>query len=166
MAQALLLAQRWSKYMAVTFAAGAVTGTVLSFEFGLLWPRFMGEWGYVFGVSVGVRGPLLLHRGRLRLDLQHLRLAPAEAVDPLLDRGALSCSPASFGSASVVAANAWMNDPSGFTLNSAGEITKVDPMGGDLQRRHAPDGRPHDHRRLCGRRVPRRIRVRGGHAAW
>ena len=35
---ALLLAQRWSKYMAVTFAVGAVTGTVLSFEFGLLWP--------------------------------------------------------------------------------------------------------------------------------
>src|SRR5690242_3985778 len=37
---ALVLAQRWSKYMAVTFAVGAVTGTVLSFEFGLLWPRF------------------------------------------------------------------------------------------------------------------------------
>ena len=43
-AAALLLAQRWSKYMAVTFAVGAVTGTVLSFEFGLLWPRFMGQW--------------------------------------------------------------------------------------------------------------------------
>src|SRR5262249_4370318 len=40
-ADALLLAQRWSKYMAVTFAVGAVTGTVLTFEFGLLWPRFM-----------------------------------------------------------------------------------------------------------------------------
>src|SRR3982751_2457423 len=38
---ALMLAQRWSKYMAVTFAVGAVTGTVLSFEFGLLWPKFM-----------------------------------------------------------------------------------------------------------------------------
>jgi len=44
-ADALLLAQRWSKYMAVTFAVGAVTGTVLSFEFGLLWPKFMGQWG-------------------------------------------------------------------------------------------------------------------------
>src|SRR5215212_9464224 len=41
---ALRLAQRWSKYMAVTFAVGAVTGTVLSFEFGLLWPQFMGKW--------------------------------------------------------------------------------------------------------------------------
>src|SRR5215213_8693747 len=44
-ADAMLLAQRWSKYMAVTFAVGAVTGTVLSFEFGLLWPKFMGQWG-------------------------------------------------------------------------------------------------------------------------
>src|SRR5262245_7529607 len=38
---AMRLARRWSKAMAVTFAVGAVTGTVLSFEFGLLWPRFM-----------------------------------------------------------------------------------------------------------------------------
>src|SRR5687767_7151689 len=40
---ALLLAQRWSKVLAVTFAVGAVTGTVLSFEFGLLWPEFTGR---------------------------------------------------------------------------------------------------------------------------
>ncbi|MFL6132839.1 MAG: cytochrome ubiquinol oxidase subunit I, partial [Nocardioidaceae bacterium] len=47
---ALHLAHRWSKYIAVTFAVGAVTGTVLTFEFGLLWPRFMGRWGEAFGV--------------------------------------------------------------------------------------------------------------------
>src|SRR3954466_14570726 len=49
-ADAMHLAQRWSKYMAVTFAVGAVTGTGLSFEFGLLWPKFMGQWGAAFGV--------------------------------------------------------------------------------------------------------------------
>jgi cytochrome bd ubiquinol oxidase subunit I len=49
-ADALRLAHRWSTYMAVTFAVGAVTGTVLSFEFGLLWPQFMGQWGEAFGV--------------------------------------------------------------------------------------------------------------------
>ena len=54
---ALALAQRWSKYMAVTFAVGAVTGTVLSFEFGLLWPRFMGQWGEAFGVPFGFDHP-------------------------------------------------------------------------------------------------------------
>ena len=53
---ALLLAQRWSKYMAVTFAVGAVTGTVLSFEFGLLWPKFMGAWGEAFGVPFAFEG--------------------------------------------------------------------------------------------------------------
>src|SRR5829696_10183552 len=49
-ADALLLARRWSKVVAVTFAVGAVTGTVLSFEFGLLWPEFTGRFGEVFGV--------------------------------------------------------------------------------------------------------------------
>src|SRR4029434_7836485 len=48
-ADAMMLAQRWSKYMAVTFAVGAVTGTVLSFEFGLLGGKFMGEWGGALG---------------------------------------------------------------------------------------------------------------------
>ena len=42
--------------MAVTFAVGAVTGTVLSFEFGLLWPRFMGQWGEAFGVPFAFEG--------------------------------------------------------------------------------------------------------------
>ena len=53
---ALLLAQRWSKYMAVTFAVGAVTGTVLTFEFGLLWPTFMGRFGAAFGIPFAVEG--------------------------------------------------------------------------------------------------------------
>jgi cytochrome d ubiquinol oxidase subunit I len=55
-ADALRLAQRWSKFMAVTFAVGAVTGTVLSFEFGLLWPHFMGQWGAAFGVPFAFEG--------------------------------------------------------------------------------------------------------------
>jgi cytochrome d ubiquinol oxidase subunit I len=42
--------------MAVTFAVGAVTGTVLTFEFGLLWPRFMGQWGEAFGVPFAFEG--------------------------------------------------------------------------------------------------------------
>src|SRR5204863_1230925 len=53
---ALELAQRWSKVAAVTFAVGAVTGTVLSFEFGLLWPRFMRRFGDVVGVPFPIEG--------------------------------------------------------------------------------------------------------------
>ncbi len=51
-----MLARRWSKVVAVTFAVGAVTGTVLSFEFGLLWPAFTGRFGEVFGVLFAIEG--------------------------------------------------------------------------------------------------------------
>src|SRR4051812_3985483 len=53
---ALSLALRWSKFMAVTFAVGAVTGTVLTFEFGLLWPEFMNRFGAAFGIPFAVEG--------------------------------------------------------------------------------------------------------------
>src|SRR5215218_8499241 len=53
---ALRLAERWSKVAAVTFAVGAVTGTVLSFEFGLLWPEFTGRFGEVFGLLFAIEG--------------------------------------------------------------------------------------------------------------
>ena len=55
-AVALELAKRWSKVAALLFAVGAVTGTVLSFEFGLLWPAFTGRFGDVFGIALGSRG--------------------------------------------------------------------------------------------------------------
>ena len=125
-ADALLLAQRWSKYMAVTFAVGAVTGTVLSFEFGLLWPRFMGQWGDAFGVPFAFEG-LFFFTEAVFVSIYIFgwrRLKPWTHFwtgVPIVLAGI-------FGSASVVAANAWMNTPSGFTLNSAGEITEVDPM--------------------------------------
>jgi cytochrome bd ubiquinol oxidase subunit I len=53
---ALLLARRWSLVMAVTFAVGAVTGTVLSFEMGLLWPVLMGRFGGAFGIPFAIEG--------------------------------------------------------------------------------------------------------------
>ena len=71
---AMRLSRRWSKAMAVTFAVGAVTGTVLSFEFGLLWgPEFMARFGRRLRDRLRDRGPLLLHRGDLPRDL-YLRL--------------------------------------------------------------------------------------------
>ena len=84
-ADALLLAQRWSKYMAVTFAVGAVTGTVLTFEFGLLWPTFMGRFGDAFGIPFAIEGLFFFLEAIFLADL-HLRLEAAEAVAALLDR--------------------------------------------------------------------------------
>src|SRR3954453_23532206 len=50
------LAKRWSKVALILFAVGVVTGTILSFEFGLLWPNFMATFGYVFGIAFGLEG--------------------------------------------------------------------------------------------------------------
>ena len=84
---ALLLARRWSKVAAVTFAVGAVTGTVLSFEFGLLWPAFTGPLRRGLRGPVRDRGHLLLPRGDLHRDL-HLRLEAPVGLGALLDRRA------------------------------------------------------------------------------
>ena len=122
----LQLAQRWSKYMAVTFAVGAVTGTVLTFEFGLLWPHFMGQWGEAFGVPFAFEG-IFFFAEAIFISIYIYgwrRLSPWAHFwtgVPLPFVGVL-------GAASVVAANAWMNDPSGFTLDSNGDITKVEPL--------------------------------------
>ena len=122
---ALLLAQRWSKYMAVTFAVGAVTGTVLSFEFGLLWPRFMGQWGQAFGVPFAFEG-LFFFTEAVFVSIYIFgwkRLKPWHHFwtgVPIVLAGVM-------GSVSVIAANAWMNAPSGFTLDESGDIVEVDP---------------------------------------
>ena len=125
-ADALLLAQRWSKYMAVTFAVGAVTGTVLTFEFGLLWPRFMGQWGAAFGVPFAFEGIFFFTEAvfisiyifgwrRLRPWVHFWTGVPIAVAGV-------------FGAISVVAANAWMNAPEGVTLSSSGKVVDVDPM--------------------------------------
>ncbi|TMF36293.1 MAG: cytochrome ubiquinol oxidase subunit I [Chloroflexi bacterium] len=53
---ALSIARRWSVVMAVQFAVGAVTGTILSFEFGILWPRLMGRFGAALGLGFAIEG--------------------------------------------------------------------------------------------------------------
>src|SRR5438876_265644 len=50
------LAKRWSKVMIALFAVGVVTGTILSFEMGLLWPNFMATFGDVFGLGFAIEG--------------------------------------------------------------------------------------------------------------
>jgi cytochrome bd ubiquinol oxidase subunit I len=123
---ALVLAQRWSKFMAVTFAVGAVTGTVLTFEFGLLWPRFMGRWGEAFGVPFAFEG-LFFFTEAIFIAIYIFgwrRLKPWAHFwtgVPIVLAGI-------FGSISVVAANAWMNAPSGFVLDSDSNVTEVDPI--------------------------------------
>src|SRR6476661_220710 len=115
---AMRLARRWSKAMAVTFAVGAVTGTVLSFEFGLLWPEFMDRWGGVFGVAFAIEAIFLsiYIYGWKRLS----GWAHFWSGVPMVITGI-------GGAFSVVAANAWMNQPQGFTLDAAGKVVDTNP---------------------------------------
>lgn len=125
-AAALLLAQRWSKFMAVTFAVGAVTGTVLTFEFGLLWPTFMGRFGAAFGIPFAVEG-LFFFAEAIFIAIYIYgwkRLQPWVhfwVLVPIIISGM-------GGTISVVAANGWMNEPGGFSVNSAGQVVNVTPL--------------------------------------
>ncbi|MBM3666733.1 MAG: cytochrome ubiquinol oxidase subunit I [Actinobacteria bacterium] len=121
---ALGLAERWSKVAAITFAVGAVTGTVLSFEFGLLWPEFTARYGDVFGVLFAIEGIFFFLEaifitiyifGWKRLS----GWAHFWTGVPVVICGI-------GGAFSVVAVNSWMNQPQGYELGPDGTATNVD----------------------------------------
>ena len=123
-ATALLLARRWSKVMTVLFAVGAVSGTVLSYELGLLWPELMGRFGAAFGIPFSVEAIWFFVEAIFTAIYVYgwQRLSPWLhwwTGVPLVVSGIL-------GAFSVVAANSWMNQPSGFTLKD-GRVASVDP---------------------------------------
>jgi cytochrome bd ubiquinol oxidase subunit I len=122
---AMRLARRWSKAMAVTFAVGAVTGTVLSFEFGLLWPRFMARFGDAFGIAFAIEGIFFFTEaiflavyiyGWKRLS----GWAHFWSGVPMVITGV-------GGAFSVVTANSWMNQPQGF-IEQAGKVVETEPL--------------------------------------
>src|SRR4051795_2127728 len=121
---ALLLAQRWSKVAAVLFAVGAVSGTVLSFELGLLWPGLMGTYGAAFGIPFAVEGLFFF----LEAIFVAIYLYGWNRMRPWPHfwTGVPVVLSGIGGTSSVVAANAWMNQPAGFTLR-AGRVVDVDP---------------------------------------
>jgi cytochrome bd ubiquinol oxidase subunit I len=124
-ASALLLARRWSKVMAVLVAVGAVSGTVLSYEMGLLWPGLMGRFGSAIGIPFSFEGIFFfLEAIFVGVYLYGWRRLPPWAHwwsgMPIVVAGVL-------GALSVVAANSWMNTPAGYTLRN-GRITRIDPV--------------------------------------
>ena len=125
-ADAIELAKRWSKAMALTFAVGAVTGTVLTFEFGLLWPRFMDRFGSAFGIAFAIEGIFFfLEAIFLAIYIYGWKRLSGWAHFwsgvPMVITGI-------GGAFSVVAANSWMNQPQGFTLDAAGRVIDTDPV--------------------------------------
>jgi cytochrome d ubiquinol oxidase subunit I len=106
------LAKRWSKVALVIFAVGVITGTILSFEFGLLWPEFMATFGEVFGVAFGLEGiSFFLEAIFIAIYVYGWgRLTPRAHFltgVPIVITGLT-------GSLTVIAVNGWMNNPQGF----------------------------------------------------
>jgi cytochrome d ubiquinol oxidase subunit I len=119
-----LLARRWAKVLGVLFAVGAVSGTILSIELGVLWSGLMSGYGQVIGLPFAIEGiAFFIEAIFLGIYLYGWdRLPPKVHLlsgIPIFVAGVAS---AFF----VVCANAWMNTPAGYTV-SHGRITRVDP---------------------------------------
>jgi len=122
----LRLAQRWSKVVAVLFAVGAVSGTVLSFEFGLLWPGMMNRFGDAFGIAFAIEGIFFfLEAIFIAIYIYGWKRLPGWAH---FWSGVPIAISGIGGAFSVVSANAWMNTPAGFTLGPNGQVASVRPL--------------------------------------
>jgi cytochrome d ubiquinol oxidase subunit I len=122
---ALSLARRWSKVAAVLFAVGAVSGTILSFEMGLLWPGLMSQYGDVIGLPFALEGiAFFVEAIFIGIYLYGWDRLPPRVhlytLIPMMVSGV-------FGAFCVLAVNSWMNAPSGFRL-VGGKVVDVDPL--------------------------------------
>ncbi len=119
------LARRWARGTAVLFAVGAVSGTVLSFELGLLWPRFMEFSGGIIGLPFALEG-FAFFAEAIFLGVY---LYGWERVSPALHllSGLAVALGGILSGVFVVTANAWMNTPAGFTMRE-GSAVDVSPL--------------------------------------
>ncbi len=122
-AEAMLLAKRWSQVAAVLFAVGAVSGTVLSFEMGLLWPALMDRYGAAYGLPFSVEGIFFF----LEAIFVAIYIYGWERLSPWVHfwSGLPVVLSGVGGTLSVVAANSWMNSPGGITIRD-GKVADVD----------------------------------------
>ncbi len=123
------LARRWSKVFAVLFAVGAVSGTVLSFELGLLWPNFMATFGSVIALPFALEAFAFFFEAIFA----GIYLYGWERLSPKAHWcSGLPIAIGGFASAwFVVTANAWMNVPQGFRL-ADGVVVEADPIAAML----------------------------------
>jgi cytochrome d ubiquinol oxidase subunit I len=119
------LARRWTRVMAALFAVGVITGTILSFEMGLLWPEFTARFGSVFGLGFAIEGfSFFMEAIFIGVYVYGWdRLSPRAHF-----RSGIPIAIAGFtGSLMVISVNAWMNHPSGFRLEH-GRVLDVHPL--------------------------------------
>jgi cytochrome bd ubiquinol oxidase subunit I len=127
------LAKRWSKVTLVLFAIGVVTGTILSFEFGLLWPNFTATFGGVFGVGFTLEGvSFFVEAIFIAIYVYGWERLPRRTHFlcgiPVMIAGVT-------GSLLVIAVNGWMNHPGGYDVVN-GKVVDARPFaalfGGNL----------------------------------
>src|SRR5512145_736232 len=119
------LARRWARGTAVLFAVGAVSGTVLSFELGLLWPRFMETAGPLIGMPFSLEGFAFFTEAIfLGVYLYGWDRIPPRAH---LTAGILVAVSGALSGIFVLIANAWMNTPRGYVIID-GVMRGVDPI--------------------------------------
>jgi cytochrome d ubiquinol oxidase subunit I len=125
----LELSKRWSRGAAILFAVGAVSGTVLAFELGLLWPGFMEKAGAIIGMPFSLEG-FAFFTEAIFLGLY---LAGWNRLPPVVHWlcGVLIALSGILSGVFVVTANAWMNAPTGFKFID-GKITNIDPIAAML----------------------------------
>ena len=124
----LELARRWAKGTAILFAVGAVSGTVLSFELGLLWPGFMQFAGPIVGLPFSLEG-FAFFAEAIFLGVY---LHGWDRVGPRmhLSAGVLVALAGTASAIFVVTVNAWMNTPVGYQLAADGRLAHIDPVRG------------------------------------
>ncbi len=123
------LCNRWAKGTAILFAVGAVSGTVLSFELGLLWPGFMEHAGAIIGMPFSLEG-FAFFTEAIFLGVY---LYGWKRVSPLIHwlSGVVVAISGILSGIFVVTANAWMNSPAGFKIID-GKIADIDPIAAML----------------------------------
>jgi len=123
------LAERWARGTAILFAVGAVSGTVLSFELGLLWPRFMAFAGGIIGLPFSLEG-FAFFTEAIFLGIY---LYGWDRISPAAHwlAGVVVATSGMLSGVFVVTANAWMNAPTGFELVD-GRLARVDPIAAML----------------------------------
>jgi cytochrome d ubiquinol oxidase subunit I len=119
------LAKRWSKGAAILFAVGAVSGTVLSFELGLLWPNFMRFAGPIIGMPFSLEG-FAFFTEAIFLGL-YLYGWDRVSRGAHLFSGIVVALSGVLSGIFVVIANAWMNSPAGFDV-IGGKAVDVRPF--------------------------------------
>src|SRR3982074_2646189 len=122
----LQLARRWAKGAAILFAVGAVSGTVLSFELGLLWPGFMRFAGPLIGLPFSLEGFAFF----LEAIFLGIYLYGWDRVGPRahLAAGLVVAASGAASAVFVVMVNAWMNTPTGYVLAADGSFRHIDPI--------------------------------------